>query len=151
MSNDRSAPRIQAGGTQGGVTTGGQGRDFPLYPLPRAQPRVVGPGRREQAYLRRQTELERALAERERALELAALLERGTSRWAGRLEQEQAREHAELERARAERNRMLVLVGALQRDNERLLERVRALEAPFVPAAIRRKPSLLRRLLGRAH
>jgi hypothetical protein len=116
-------------------------REDPGTLRPRA--RVVGPGRRERAYVARIGELERRLGRADRELELAALVERGATRWLDRAERE-------LDRTRAERSRLLVVLGALQRDNERLAERARALETRAAALEAPARAGFLARLLGRA-
>ncbi len=69
-------------------------------------PRVTGPGRKERAYQQR-------IADAERELELARLLERGANRRLDRLETE-VRDARQLER------RLLVALGALQEQNRAL-------------------------------
>lgn len=91
-----------------------------LIPAGPGGARVVGPGRRERTYQRRVSELESevdrrasALATLRRELEVTALVERGTGRWADRIE-------GQLDGARQQANRLLVTLGALQRENETL-------------------------------
>lgn len=109
------------------------------------RPRVVGPGRRERAYLAKQAELERELAlrvhalsersrelaqttseleRRENELAAAALCERGAQRAADRLERRLEATREDAEALRASQNRLLVALGALQRENELLRERL---------------------------
>lgn len=110
-----------------------------LVPVARAaapRPRVVGPGRKERAYLARAEELERELARRARELEVAALCERGTRRAADRLERELTQRSAEAARLDAEQKRLLVALGALQRENELLRERLALAEGPRAVAQL---------------
>ncbi len=115
-----------------------------------AQPRVVGPGRRERTYRER-------IARLEGELEVSDLVGRGSQRRQARLEARlelAARERERLlaqdrERAQAER-RLLVLLGALRRENLALradLERLAPAPNPSLPAPDRR--SLLARLFSR--
>ena len=85
-----------------------------------ARPRVTGPGRLERRYQARIEELEgreeelsHSLEETRREVELAALVERGSSRMLDKLEEK-------LERSKEQGNRLLVALGALQRENELL-------------------------------
>lgn len=125
----------------------------PVYELvPAPAPRVVGPGRRERAYLQRVAALERdvalherelaerardlaageraraeqadELARRTRELEVSALVERGAVRAATKLERKLAAADAESVRLQQAQNRLLVALGALQRENELLRERL---------------------------
>lgn len=104
--------------------------------VPVARPRVVGPGRKERAYLARQAELERELARRAREIELAGLCERGAQRAADRLERALADRTAESARLEADGKRLLVALGALQRENELLRERLGLAEGPRAVAAL---------------
>ena len=90
-------------------------------------PRVVGPGRRERSYQRRVDALERDLGSvqgqalvlvervraRERELELAERVERGSQRRQDRLEER-------LVVAEQHKSQLLLTMGALQRENEAL-------------------------------
>lgn len=105
---------------------------FVIVPQPRpGAARIVGPGRREIAYLARVSGLEARLQEVEatrasqsRALEAAALVDRGNSRRMDRLEGALGRER-EVVRALEQREKRWVLaLGALQRENELLRERL---------------------------
>jgi len=96
--------------------------------------RVTGPGRLERGFRARILELESTLSERERALELAALLERGHHRALDRLAGEDARHAAERDDARRTANRLLVALGAAQREAEHLRARLSTLQlAPPSP------------------
>jgi hypothetical protein len=115
----------------------------PAAPPRTPRPRVVGPGRKERAYLARAAELERALAERAAELErraqelqLAALCERGAQRAADRLERAVDEQRAELARRAAGERRLLVALGALQRENELLRARLGKALGPRVLAAL---------------
>lgn len=102
----------------------------------RAAPRVVGPGRRERAYLDR-------IAALEREAELAALVERGSTRRLDKLEgalDEQRRGAREL--AQREK-RMVLALGALQRENELLREKLALAERPR-PLLERARPARAR-------
>ncbi|MCC7013458.1 MAG: hypothetical protein IT454_12915 [Planctomycetes bacterium] len=99
-------------------------------------PRVVGPGRRERAYLERTAELERAQAEAARALErltreldIAERIERGSARLVDRLEAAVAGERELKLRAEEAQKRLLLALGAVQRDNQALRSEVARLEA----------------------
>ena len=88
----------------------------PHAPAADAAPRVVGPGRRERAYLAR--------------IETLELIERGSARRLDKLEgalDEKRREAGEL--AQREK-RMILALGALQRENELLRERLALAERP---------------------
>ena len=107
-----------------------------IVPLARrAAPRVVGPGRRERAYLERAAGLEREL-------EAAALIERGSSRRLDRLERVVAAAGEREEEMGKKERRLILALGALQRENELLREK---LSLALPPAR-----SFLARLLGRA-
>ncbi|MCA8981496.1 MAG: hypothetical protein H6831_07500 [Planctomycetes bacterium] len=80
-----------------------------------ARPRTVGPGRKERAYIER-------IAEAERELETARLLERGSNRLLDRLERE-------AEAARRLERRLSFALGALQAQNLALQAKVRELSA----------------------
>jgi hypothetical protein len=103
-------------------------------------PRVVGPGRKERAYLAR-------LAGLERELEAASLVERGSAR---RLDRMERKLEAVREAARAleqKEHRLILALGAMQRENELLRERLVLALAPPKPAE--RKRTWLGRLLSR--
>lgn len=135
-----------AGGI-GAVAAGSRGVLIPAGP---GGARVIGPGRRERTYQRRISELEgevdrraNALSTLRRELELTALVERGTGRWADRIEDR-------LDDARQQANRLLVTLGALQRENEALraeLDTARGRLARLSTPAPRR--AWWRRALGR--
>jgi hypothetical protein len=112
-------------------------RKYELQPTP---PRVVGPGRREQAYLDKIARLERreeeAANEAERlARELvwAERVERGTQRRVERIEAEFERVREAAEQSEQAQKRLLLALGALQRDNEHLRQQVAALGAGETP------------------
>lgn len=141
-------------------------RDVVLFPVrPRSQEspagsdpglRVVGPGRRELGYQRRVTELQRDLsstrtevcvldervAARERELELAVKIERGSQRRLDRLE-------TSLATAQQQQSRLVLALGALQRENEDLRARLAAPERPRVGPRAQREPGRSRGLLAR--
>ena len=113
-------------------------------PVVELVPRVVGPGRRERAYLERQVQLEQALgaaeqrAEKgERELQVAQLLERGADRRLDKLE-------GDLDRERGQQKRLLLAMGAMQQELQGLRSQVARLSAPEPP-----KRSLLARLFAR--
>lgn len=120
---------------------------------PRAEARVVGPGRREREYLARVAGLRETLAARERELEAVALVERGSARRLDRMERKlDAVREAALAAGQKE-HRLILALGALQRENEILREklalgpgsaRISRLEAH------RPRRSLLARLFRRA-
>ena len=129
-----------------------------IVPQPRRTPvRVVGPGRRERAYLEKLARLESDLCANEaarvalaRSLETAALIERGSTRRLDRLEREV--EDGE-ERRRAleqEEHRLILALGALQRENEILREKLALLAARAPSRALPDRRSFWSRLLGRA-
>lgn len=93
-----------------------------------ARPRPVGPGRKERAYQDR-------IAEAERELETARLLERGSNRLLDRLEREAAE-------ARRMERRLSFALGALQAQNLALQAQVRELSGRADDAA--RAPRLER-------
>lgn len=103
-------------------------------------PRVVGPGRKERAYLEK-------LAALERQLEAASLVERGSGR---RLDRMERKLEAVREAARAleqKEHRLILALGAVQRENELLRERLLLALAPPKPPEPKR--TWLGRLLSR--
>lgn len=80
-------------------------------------PRVVGPGRRELAYLAR-------VAELEREVDLATLVERGSARRLDRMEGALDEKRRETEALAQREKRMVLALGAMQRENEILRERL---------------------------
>lgn len=113
----------------------------------RSPARVVGPGRRERAYLVRVADLEAALGEAEatrsaqaRALELAALVDRGAARRMDKLEGALGEQRREVQALNQRENRWILALGALQRENELLRERF----------ALASRPALLGRPRARA-
>lgn len=82
-----------------------------------SRPRVIGPGRRERAYLSR-------IASLKAQLETAALCERGAGRRMDRLEGDLERLAETVRRQRRTERRLLVLAGALARENALLRERL---------------------------
>lgn len=112
-------------------------RKYELQPAP---PRVVGPGRREQAYLDKIARLERreqeasVAAERlARELVWAERVERGTQRRVERVEAEFERVREAAAKSEEAQKRLLLALGALQRDNEHLRQQVAALGAAATP------------------
>lgn len=98
-------------------------RDEVLIPAPRSpapMPRVVGPGRLERGYRARIESLEEDIARRARALECAALVERGQTRLLDRLETEIERARGEVAELEQREKRLILGLGALQRENELL-------------------------------
>jgi len=92
-------------------------------------PRVVGPGRRERAYLEQLDALRRRLArtaERahhvERELDTSQRLERGCQRLIDRMENGWSQDRERLDAAQAQQKRLILAMGALQKENE-LLQR----------------------------
>ena len=128
------SPAPEASGTvilrSGATDSSGE----PVVLLQPGGPRVVGPGRRERTYQDRiaglETEHEAASqsqAALEAQVEMARLVERGTSRLVDRLERSLEQGQAELGEVRSQGHRMMVALGALQRENRALrseLERV---------------------------
>lgn len=110
------------------------------YELQSAPPRVVGPGRREQAYLDKIARLERreqeaaGAAERlARELAWAERVERGTQRRVERIEADFERVREAAAKSEEAQKRLLLALGALQRDNEYLRQQVAALGAGATP------------------
>ena len=94
---------------------------------PRARPealRIVGPGRKERAYLEDRGRLELELARRERALAIAALVERGAARAMDRLEGEIAARRRDHQALLQDQRRLVLALGAVQRENEILREKL---------------------------
>jgi hypothetical protein len=93
---------------------------FTLVPAPPRVPlvpRVIGPGRRERRYLEQ-------IAERERALEAAALVERGSARRLDRMERKLDAVREGALAAEQREKRLILALGALQRENELLREKL---------------------------
>ena len=116
-------------------------RDVEIRPVPppvsRSLPRIVGPGRRERAYLEK-------VAALEREIETISLVERGSGRRLDRMERKlAATREAALDLEQKEK-RLILALGALQRENELLRERLALQLAPP------KKRTLLAKLLGRA-
>jgi len=116
-------------------------REVEIRPVPPSVPRpiqrIVGPGRRERAYLAQ-------VAALEREIETISLVERGSARRLDRMERKlAATREAALELERREK-RLILALGALQRENEILREKLALQLAPP------RKRTLLAKLLGRA-
>lgn len=112
----------------------------PAAPRRWGPPRVVGPGRRERAYLEK-------LARLESELESASLVERGSAR---RLDRMERKLEAVREAARSleqKEHRLILALGAVQRENEILRERLVLSLAPRRPAP---KASWLSRILRRS-
>ena len=106
-------------------------------PVPRPVPRIVGPGRRERAYLAR-------VAALELEIETISLVERGSARRLDRMERKlAATREAALELEQKEK-RLILALGALQRENEILREKLALQLAPP------KKRGIVARLLGRA-
>jgi hypothetical protein len=89
-----------------------------IVPRPRrVWPRVVGPGRRERAYLERLAALERELA-------VAGIVERGAVRRATRIERELTHSREAARTLEQREHRLILALGALQNENERLRARL---------------------------
>jgi hypothetical protein len=110
--------------------------------------RVVGPGRREREYQERIGALEGSLDGLHRALDEAALVERGTGRFADRIEAELEATRARETEARHQLHRTLVLLGAAQREVEGLRAELCAATRKALTAAPPRR-TWLARLMGR--
>jgi len=122
-----------------------------LVPSPRGPPpRIVGPGRREREYLAKVAGLAATVAERERALEAAALVERGSARRLDRMEKklEAVREVVALQEQKE--HRLILALGALQRENEMLREKIALGSAERRNRALPPRRSFLARLFHRA-
>jgi len=98
-----------------------------LQPAPSQGLRVTGPGRREREYQRRVQDLEHAadradreLAAQQRELQVAALVERGSSRLVTRVEGELGMIRNERDELRQQGQRLVLTLGALQREAELL-------------------------------
>jgi hypothetical protein len=126
-------------------------RVYEIVPRPRpGATRVVGPGRRERAYLEKLAGLEMALAARERELGAASLVERGSTRRLDRMERKiEALREAGLSLEQKE-HRLILTLGALQRENEMLRERLTLASGGSRSRALPAKRSWLARLLRRA-
>lgn len=112
--------------------------------------RVVGPGRRERAYQERIAALEQSLDARSRALEEAALVERGTGRLLDRVEAELAEAREREAEARRQLHRTLVLLGSVQREAEGLRHALTAPARRALPHGVTERSGWLGRLLARA-
>jgi hypothetical protein len=131
-------------------------------------PRVVGPGRRERAYLSRIRALELDLEERGRererlvvGLDTSRRLERGCQALLDRMEEHAALEREERRSLEQRERRMILVLGALQKENELLREQLALgsgagdpqLAAPPHERRARRtgarRPGLWRRLFAR--
>ena len=89
--------------------------------------RVSGPGRKERDYQSRIEDLEQAalrsarlIATRKRELQMAALIERGSSRLVTRVEGELGQVRHERDELRQQGQRLVLTLGALQREAELL-------------------------------
>jgi hypothetical protein len=111
-----------------------------IYELVPMAPRVVGPGRRERAYLER---LDGLRAE----LEAASLVERGSARRLDRMERKLAAVREAAAALEQREHRLILALGAMQRENELLNERLVLTLAPKKPAP---KTSWLGRILRRS-
>ena len=107
-------------------------REVEIVPVPR----VVGPGRRERAYLAR-------VAALEGELETLSLVERGSARRLDRMEKKLAATREAALAVEQQEKRLILALGALQRENEILREKLALQLAPP------KKRSVLARLLGR--
>ena len=117
-----------------------------LQPAPARVLKVTGPGRRERDYQVRITDLEHAAQKsareidaRKRELEMAALVERGSSRLVTRVEGELGLIRQERDHLRQQGQRLVLTLGALQREAELLRKdlqrakgRLSTLSAPSV-------------------
>ena len=115
----------------------------PHAPPPFARPRIVGPGRRERAYLERQQALQAEIAAYEREIETISLVERGSARRLDRMERKLAAVREAVAALDQKEKRLILALGALQRENELLRERL----ALALPAPAKR--GILARLLRR--
>ncbi len=108
-------------------------REVVIQPVPR----IVGPGRRERAYLAQ-------VAALEREIDTLSLVERGSGRRLDRMERKlAATREAALDLEQKEK-RLILALGALQRENEILREKLALQLAPP------KKRGIVARLLGRA-
>jgi len=131
--------------------------DEPEFVLPARPPqlfvqrvdaRVVGPGRRERAYLERVAELESTLTSRARELEASTRLERGCQRLIDRLEHHVDLDREQLAQLQQQQKQLILALGAAQREVEMLREQLQlAAAAPVQLAAPR--AGWFARLLGR--
>jgi hypothetical protein len=122
-----------------------------LVPAPRlSAPRVVGPGRREREYLEKVGGLQASLAERSRALEAAALVERGSVRRLDRMERKLEAVGEALVAQGQKEHRLILALGALQRENELLREKLALGSGGRRVRALPPRRSFLARLFRRA-
>ena len=113
-----------------------------------SQPKVVGPGRKERAYLDKIQALEQQARLNEHALENASLIERGSSNLLDRMEHQLESSDEALERERAASRRVCVMLGSLQRENELIREQLSAARAQLAQLEAPKPKGLLRRLIG---
>lgn len=125
-------------------------RDASGAPLSAPRLRVVGPGRRERTWRRREAALETALADLSRELDTARLVERGSARLTDRIEADLARERAETAELRQAQARLLVTFGVLQRENLALRRKLELAEAalPALGDGKEERRTLRQRLFG---
>ncbi|MCH2107328.1 MAG: hypothetical protein MK291_11880 [Planctomycetes bacterium] len=114
----------------------------------RSEPKVVGPGRKERAYMDKIHDLEHQASLNEQALENASLIERGSSNLMDRMERQLESSDEALERERAASRRVCVMLGSLQRENEVIREQLNAAHAQLAQLEAPKPKGLLRRLLG---
>jgi hypothetical protein len=110
--------------------------------------KVVGPGRKERTYLDRIRLLEEEAGVKERSLETAGLIERGSLNLLDRMERQLDSGEEALERERAASRRVCVMLGALQRESEVLREELEVARGQLARLEGPRKQPLWRRLLG---
>jgi hypothetical protein len=102
----------------------------------RMELKLVGPGRKERAYLGR-------VAELEREIETISLVERGSARRLDRMEKKLAATREAALALEQQEKRLILALGALQRENEILREKLALqLQAP-------KRRGFVARLLGR--
>jgi hypothetical protein len=116
--------------------------------VPSVDARVVGPGRRERAYLARVAELEATLAAKARELDASTRLERGCQRLLDRLEHHVDLDREQLVQLQQQQKQLILALGAAQREVEMLREQL--LLAAQAPRQLRAgRAGWLARLLGR--
>ena len=100
--------------------------------------RIVGPGRRERAYLEQVADLEATLAARSNELAASTRLERGCQRLIDRLEHHIDADREQVARLHRQQKQLILALGAAQREVELLRDQLRlAAQAPKQLAAPR--------------
>jgi hypothetical protein len=86
--------------------------------------RIVGPGRRERGYQAQLAALQSSLETRDRELEAASLVERGSARRLDRMERKLEAVREATVALEQKEHRLILALGGLQRENELLREKL---------------------------